>query len=216
MKTLVAILLCTVCLAQPIQGQVTQPIVAVHDSELTRALESMPATSPTPTGTGTTGYQWWPSDWHYFVMPESVKEALRSDGTAFAVIGDADISAGALLANGLPKYPILVAQEDKDIVGWASMSAWSDRCAYSVTAEASLYVREGQQGKGLGRKLSEAILKAGKEAGLHTAIIRIAEGNDISSRLAKSLGFKPIGVMQEVGKKFGKLLDVTLMQILFD
>ena len=65
------------------RGQPTQPIVAIHDSELTRALETMPASGATPTGSGTTGYQWWPTDWHYFVMPESVKEALRSDGTAF-------------------------------------------------------------------------------------------------------------------------------------
>ena len=114
------------------------------------------------------------------------------------------------------KYPILVAQEDKDVIGWASMSAYSDRCAYADTAETSLYVREGQRGKGVGRKLSEVILKAGKEAGLHTAIVRIAEGNEVSIGLAKSLGFKPIGVMREVGKKFGKLLDVYMMQIMFD
>jgi L-amino acid N-acyltransferase YncA len=114
------------------------------------------------------------------------------------------------------KYPILVAQENGTIVGWAAMSEWSDRRAYAATAEASLYISEVHQGKGVGRKLSEAILKAGKEAGLHTAIARIAEGNDASIKLAKSLGFKHIGVMKEVGKKFGKLLDVTLMQIIFD
>lgn len=114
------------------------------------------------------------------------------------------------------KFPILVAQEDKEIVGWASMSVWLDRCAYTDTAEASLYVREGQRGKGTGRKLSEAILKAGKEAKLHTAIARIAEDNKVSIRLAESQGFKHIGVMKEVGKKFGKLLDVYMMQIMFD
>src|SRR5208337_365506 len=64
----------------------------------------------TPTGPGTTGFQWWPAAWHYFVMPDSVSEALRSDGTAFAVIHDADIRAGALLTtNGLPAYPILIS-----------------------------------------------------------------------------------------------------------
>src|SRR5438067_13278140 len=71
----------------------TQPVVAIHDSELTRALESAPALPPTPTGPGTTGFQWWPTDWHYFVMPDSMKEALRSDGTAFTVIGDSNITA---------------------------------------------------------------------------------------------------------------------------
>jgi L-amino acid N-acyltransferase YncA len=114
------------------------------------------------------------------------------------------------------KYPILVAEEDKKVTGWSSMSAYSDRCAYAATAEASVYIREGQRGKGLGRQLSEAILKAGKDAGLHTVILRIAEGNEASLKLAKSLGFKDVGTMKEVGKKFGKLLDVYIMQLIYD
>ena len=81
-------------------GQGTQPLVAIHDSELTRALESMPATNATPRGAGTTSNEWWTTDWHYFVMPESVKEALRSDGTAFTVVGDSNITAGLVLTNG--------------------------------------------------------------------------------------------------------------------
>jgi hypothetical protein len=92
-----------------VTAQVTQPMVAIHDSELTRALESMPASGSTPTGPGTTGNQWWPTDWHYFVMPEAVKEAMRSDGTAFTVVGDSNIVAGALLSGGAPKYPIVVS-----------------------------------------------------------------------------------------------------------
>jgi len=95
--------------AQAAWSQSTQPLVAVHDSELTRALESTPASPPTPIGAGTTGSQWWPTDWHYFVMPEAVKEALRSDGTAFTVVGDSNITAGLLLPNGLPKYPIVIS-----------------------------------------------------------------------------------------------------------
>src|SRR5581483_6820752 len=93
-----------------IQAQGTQPLVAIHDSELTRALETMPATNGTPSGPGTTGNQWWPTNWHYFVMPDAVKEALRSDGTAFTVVSDTNISAGVLLtSNGLPRYPILIS-----------------------------------------------------------------------------------------------------------
>ncbi|HWH70944.1 MAG TPA: hypothetical protein VNT26_16260, partial [Candidatus Sulfotelmatobacter sp.] len=83
--------------------------MAIHDSELTRALESVRASGSTPSGPGTTGFEWWPTDWHYFVMPESVKEALRSDGTAFTVVSDASISAGLLLSNGRPLYPIVIS-----------------------------------------------------------------------------------------------------------
>ena len=88
----------------------TESVVAIHVSELTQALESRPAVPPTPTGTGTTGNEWWTPWWHYFVMPESLKEALRSDGTPFVVVTDADITAGnLLLPNGTPRYPIVIS-----------------------------------------------------------------------------------------------------------
>src|SRR5207244_888362 len=87
-----------------------QPMVAIHDSELTRALDGLPAVNAsTPTGVGTSGFEWWPTNWHYFVMPEAIKEALRSDGTAFTVVGDSNITAGILLTNGLPKYPMVIS-----------------------------------------------------------------------------------------------------------
>jgi hypothetical protein len=108
-KAVIIGICCAVCLALTGVGQDTQPLVAIHDSELTRALESMPASGATPTGPGTTGNQWWPTDWHYFVMPEAMKEALRSDGTAFTVVGDSNITSGVLIANGAPKYPILIS-----------------------------------------------------------------------------------------------------------
>lgn len=114
------------------------------------------------------------------------------------------------------RYPILVAEEDNRIVGWASLSQWSDRCAYSDTAEASLYVREGYRGRGIGRKLMEAIIKAGGKSGLHTLIGRIADGNDASIHLTESAGFKHIGVMKEVGRKFDRLLDVHLVQYIYE
>ena len=114
--------LCLACAGGLAQGQGTQPVVAIHDSEFTRALETMPASGATPNGTGTTSNQWWITQWHYFVMPDSVKEALRSDGTAFTVIGDSNIMAGVLTnADGSPKYPILIslgaeAMDDSEIV----------------------------------------------------------------------------------------------------
>ncbi|HEY82575.1 MAG TPA: N-acetyltransferase [Dehalococcoidia bacterium] len=114
-----------------------------------------------------------------------------------------------------PKYPIMVAEEDGLIVGWASLSMWSDRCAYADTAEISLYVRETHQGRGIGKKLLEAILHEGEKAGLHTVVARITEGNAVSIHLFKSAGFEHIGVMREVGRKFGRLLDVHLLQKIY-
>ena len=118
-------------------------------------------------------------------------------------------------ANHDAVHPILVAEQDSIIVGWASLSEWSDRCAYSDTAEISLYVKEEYRGKGIGKELMKAIIQEGQKTGLHTVIARIADGNDISIDLCKSFGFQHIGTMREVGKKFGKLLDVHLMQLIY-
>jgi len=115
-----------------------------------------------------------------------------------------------------PKNPIIVAENDKEIVGFASLSKYSTRCAYSDTAEISLYVKEQYQGKGIGKQLMKEIVKEGEKAGLHAIIARIAEGNKISVRLHESVGFRHVGVLKEVGNKFGKRLDVYLMEKIYE
>jgi VCBS repeat-containing protein len=109
MRSFVVGATCALCSLSMLQAQETRPLVAIHDSELTRALETIPAAAPTPSGPGTTGYEWWASDWHYFVLPESLAEALRSDGTAFTTVGDSNITAGILVTNGQPAYPIVIS-----------------------------------------------------------------------------------------------------------
>jgi len=58
------------------------------------------------------------------------------------------------------------------------------------------------------------ILDEGKKAGIHTVLARIAEGSDASIKLHQRAGFEYVGVMREVGRKFGKLLDVHLLQLI--
>ena len=118
-------------------------------------------------------------------------------------------------ANHDASHPILIAEQDGLVTGWASLSQWSDRCAYNATAEISLYVKEEYRGKGIGKQLMKAIIQEGKTAGLHTVIARIAGSNKISADLCKSFEFQYIGTMREVGKKFGNLLDVHLMQLIY-
>jgi phosphinothricin acetyltransferase len=113
------------------------------------------------------------------------------------------------------KNPIIVAELDKNIIGWASLSKWSGRCAYSDTAEISLYIKKDFIGKGFGKKLMKHIIKRGEAVDLHVLIARITEGNENSIHLHESFGFEHIGIMKEVGKKFGNLLDVYLMQKIY-
>ena len=113
------------------------------------------------------------------------------------------------------RNPIIVAENDNNVIGWASLSKWSDRVAYSDTAEISVYIKDGHRGQGIGRQLIERIIRAGEEAGLHTIISRITAGNDESIHLHEKFGFEHIGVMKEVGYKSGRLLDVVLMQKIY-
>jgi L-amino acid N-acyltransferase YncA len=113
------------------------------------------------------------------------------------------------------KFPIFVALKYGKVVGWASLSKWSGRCAYSDTAETSIYIKDGFRGKGIGTKLLTRVLDEGKKAGVHTVLARIAEGSEASITLHKNAGFEYVGVMREVGKKFGKMLDVHLLQLVF-
>ena len=110
------------------------------------------------------------------------------------------------------KNPILVAEENGVIFGFASLSKYSNRCAYSDTAEISLYIMEEFQGKGIGKKLMKAIIDEGEKVGLHAVIARITDENEKSIHLHKSVGFEHIGTMKEVGLKFDRRLDVCLMQ----
>jgi phosphinothricin acetyltransferase len=113
------------------------------------------------------------------------------------------------------KYPVMVAELDDRVVGWASLSQWSDRCAYADTAEISVYVDEHFRGQGVGKALVNAIVAEGERVGLHTVIARIAEGNAVSIHLHEEAGFETIGVMREVGRKFDQLLDVYMMQKIY-
>ena len=110
------------------------------------------------------------------------------------------------------RHPILVAVLDGKIVGWTSLSQWSDRCAYAETAETSFYVEAGHRGRGIGRQLKQAIIEEARRLRFHTIIARVAEGSEANLHLNDSFGFVHVGTLKEVGFKFGKRLDVHILQ----
>src|SRR6185436_9493888 len=84
-------------------------------------------------------------------------------------------------------HPVLVGEFDGEIVGWASLSPWSDRCAYETTVEVSVYIHKDHRGKGIGSKLLKAVTDRGRTLKIHTVISRITEGNQISIHLHEKL-----------------------------
>ena len=113
------------------------------------------------------------------------------------------------------KYPVLVAVKNNDMLGWASMSRWSDRTAYDDTAEISIYIHKDFRDQGIGKLLFEKIIVAGKEGGLHCVLSRITQYNEKSIYLHENFGFTHVGVMKEVANKFDTILDVHIMQLIY-
>ena len=95
--------------------------------------------------------------------------------------------------------PILVAILDGEVVGWASLSKWSGRCAYADTAETSFYVKAGYRGQGIGRQLKHALIEEARRLRFHALIARVAEGSEESLHLNESLGFVRVGDAQGSG-----------------
>lgn len=114
------------------------------------------------------------------------------------------------------RHPVLVAEVDGAVVGWACLSKWSERPAYDETAETSFYVQAGHRGQGIGRKLKEATIDEARQLGFHTLIARVAEGSHESLHLNEAYGFQLVGTLKEVGRKFGRLLDVHILQLMLD
>ena len=112
------------------------------------------------------------------------------------------------------RHPVLVAVGEGEVVGWVSLSSWSDRCAYADTGKISFYVHPTHRGRGVGRQLLAAISEEARGLGYHSLIARVAEGSAESLHLNERAGFVLAGTLLEVGRKFGRLLDVHLLQLM--
>jgi len=139
-------------------------------------------------------------------------EAIRTTTATFDTDPRTEAEQIAWFDHHSARYPILVAEVEGILVGWASLSPWSERHAYDGTAEVSVYVGTSWRNRGFGRALLGAILAEATRLGLHTVLARLAEGNPASRRLHLSAGFSTVGVMHEVGFKFNRFLDVELME----
>lgn len=110
-------------------------------------------------------------------------------------------------------YPILVAVENDEVIGYAAFGDWRPFEGFRYSVEHSVYVRNDQRGKGLGPHLMQALIERARACGKYVMVAAIESGNQASIRLHERLGFITTGQMPQVGIKFGRWLDLTFMQL---
>jgi len=98
------------------------------------------------------------------------------------------------------------------VVSFAALSPYKERAAYRTTVENSVYVHPDVAGRGVGRQVLTHLLGVARESGFHSVIARIEASSTASRALHAACGFELVGIEREVGRKFGRWLDVAVMQ----
>jgi L-amino acid N-acyltransferase len=114
---------------------------------------------------------------------------------------------------------VLVAEDAGEVVGVAAFGWFRDVVkwpGYRFTVEHSVHVREDRWGSGVADALMHALLDAARESGKHTMIAAVDSANEASIRFHTRLGFVEVARMPEVGAKFGRWLDLVVLQLRLD
>ena len=119
------------------------------------------------------------------------------------------------LASRSGAFSAIVATDpiDHSVLGFAALSRYKERAAYSTTVEDSVYVDRGHAGRGIGRLLLTEVCGIARASGFHSVVARIEAEGTASRGLHAACGFELVGIERQVGRKFNRWLDVAVMQI---
>jgi len=111
-----------------------------------------------------------------------------------------------------PEHPVIVAEHEGRVVGWASLSPHKSTGGYRHTVELSVYLRDEARGRGLGRALLGELLVRARAVGHHAVLAGVCTEQGDSMRLHEGMGFTKVAHLREVGFKFGRWLDVAYFE----
>lgn len=110
------------------------------------------------------------------------------------------------------RFPLLVAEDDGTVIGWAGLSSYRARACYAGIAEFSIYLARAARGRGVGSTLLEALVVAAREAGYTKLVSRVFPFNTASRALCRACGFREVGVYEKHGRLDGQWVDVVIVE----
>jgi len=144
------------------------------------------------------------------IYAHHVAHGLGTFDEVAPALGEFEEKWRSVVASGLAW---LVACENGDPVGYAYASAFRPRAGYRFAVEDSVYVRADQMGRRIGGRLLAALIGRCETAGARQIVAVIGDsGNAQSIALHRRLGFEHVGTLRAVGCKFGRWIDVVMMQ----
>jgi len=109
-------------------------------------------------------------------------------------------------------YPVIVADDGGQVIGFAALSPYRPRPGYATAVEDSIYVAAQHRAKGVGRALLSEAVDMARTHGFHSVVARVTATQRASVALHQACGFDLIGIEREIGRKFGRWVDVALLQ----
>ncbi|WP_424950155.1 N-acetyltransferase family protein [Deinococcus sp.] len=113
-------------------------------------------------------------------------------------------------------HPVFLAERGGEVLGWSAYGPFRSKPGYAFTAEHSVYVTAVARGQGLGRALMVPVIEHARAAGMHVLIGGVDATNAASIGLHVSLGFEQVAHFRQVGRKFGRWLDLVFVQLLLE
>jgi phosphinothricin acetyltransferase len=139
-------------------------------------------------------------------------QGIAARGATFETEPRTEEDRRAVIANGDPRFPILVADLDGRVAGWASLTQHSARHCYRGIAEISVYVDARSRGRGVGTALMNAAIDEARGLGFWKLVSRAFLFNGASRALCARAGFREVGVYERHAQLDGRWLDVVIVE----
>jgi len=110
------------------------------------------------------------------------------------------------------RYLILVAEQNNQVIGWASINPYSPRSAYNGVGDVSIYIHRDHRGKGIGNLLLQELEEIGRKNNFHKFVLFTFPFNDSGQSLYRKAGYREVGIFRNQGILEGNFVDVMAME----